>query len=81
MRDRSGGDHPRVGGHACGDGAVGAGNPEPLFVSRGFCVQSVQRVGDGSHLKLRVQTKGTGPISCIAFGLAGTWRISLQSET
>ncbi len=47
----------------------GAGNPEPLFGSRGVCVQSIQRVGDGSHLRLGVQGRGAAPMTCIGFGL------------
>jgi len=47
----------------------GEGNPEPLFMTRGLSVLEKRRVGDGSHLKLRVQSKGRPPLDCIAFGL------------
>lgn len=47
----------------------GQGNPEPLFVSRAMKVIDRQRVGDGSHLRLRVGGNGGGAISCIGFGL------------
>jgi len=47
----------------------GEGNPEPLFVSRGVKVLDCQRVGDGSHLRMRVDGDGAGPLSCICFGL------------
>ncbi|MCE5197493.1 MAG: single-stranded-DNA-specific exonuclease RecJ [Armatimonadota bacterium] len=47
----------------------GEGNPEPMFMSRGFTVLSRQRVGDGSHLKMRVQGENAPPIDCIAFKL------------
>lgn len=47
----------------------GEGNPEPLFVTRGVRVLERQRVGDGSHLKMRVGGDGAGPLSCICFGL------------
>jgi len=47
----------------------GLGNPEPLFVSRDMKVLDRQRVGDGSHLRLRVGGNGSGALSCIGFGL------------
>lgn len=47
----------------------GMGNPEPLFMTRGLRVLQRQRVGDGSHLRMRVQGDGGGPLQCIAFGL------------
>ena len=47
----------------------GEGNHEPLFVSRNVKVLDRQRVGDGSHLKMRVAGDGAGPLSCIGFGL------------
>lgn len=47
----------------------GMGNPEPLFMSRGMKIVDMQRVGDGSHLKLRVSGNGSDAISCIGFGL------------
>lgn len=47
----------------------GEGNPEPLFMSSGLTVLDRQRVGDGSHLRLRVRGNGGNPISCIGFGM------------
>jgi len=47
----------------------GEGNPEPLFMTRGLSVVEKRRVGDGSHLKLRVRANDGQPIDCIAFGL------------
>ncbi len=47
----------------------GAGNPEPLFLSRNMKVLDRQRIGDGSHLRLRVSGDGSGAISCVGFGL------------
>jgi len=47
----------------------GEGNSEPLFISRGMKVLDRQRVGDGSHLRMRVDGDGNGPLSCICFGL------------
>jgi single-stranded-DNA-specific exonuclease len=60
--------------HALADSLVslepfGMGNPEPLFLSRAVHVLDRQRVGDGSHLRLKVRGAGSGSISCIAFGL------------
>lgn len=49
----------------------GVGNPEPLFLSRDMKVLDRQRVGDGSHLRLRVSGNGSGSLSCIGFGLGG----------
>jgi single-stranded-DNA-specific exonuclease len=45
----------------------GEGNPEPLFVSRGLNVVDWRRLGDGSHLRMRVAGNGGGPLSCIWF--------------
>lgn len=47
----------------------GAGNAEPLFLSRNLSVVSKQRVGDGSHFKMQIKGKNTNPIACIGFGL------------
>ncbi|MEN6372174.1 MAG: single-stranded-DNA-specific exonuclease RecJ [Armatimonadota bacterium] len=47
----------------------GAGNPEPVFVSTDFDLLERRRVGDGSHLKMRVLGKGGAQLNCIAFGL------------
>lgn len=47
----------------------GEGNMEPVFMSRGVTVVDRQRVGDGSHLRMRVRGSGNGSVSCIAFGL------------
>lgn len=47
----------------------GAGNAEPLFLSRNLSVVSKQRVGDGSHFKMQIKGKNTNPIDCIGFGL------------
>lgn len=49
----------------------GTGNPEPLFVIRRLAVLERQRVGDGSHLRMRLQGEGCPPIDCIAFGMGG----------
>ncbi|MHB9035346.1 MAG: single-stranded-DNA-specific exonuclease RecJ [Armatimonadota bacterium] len=45
----------------------GEGNSEPLFITRNLNVLQRQRVGDGSHLKLKVQGPNAPPIDCIAF--------------
>ncbi|MCE5324178.1 single-stranded-DNA-specific exonuclease RecJ [bacterium] len=45
----------------------GEGNPEPVFMTTGLKVTHKQRVGDGSHLKLKVQGKNGPAIECIAF--------------
>ncbi|MCE5314967.1 MAG: single-stranded-DNA-specific exonuclease RecJ [Armatimonadota bacterium] len=45
----------------------GEGNLEPMFITRNFKVLNYQRVGDGSHLKLKVQGWQGAPIDCIAF--------------
>jgi len=47
----------------------GEGNPEPLFMTRNLTVLDRQRVGDGSHLRMRVRGDGNGPLTCIAFGM------------
>lgn len=47
----------------------GAGNPEPMFLSRGVQVLDRQRIGDGSHLRLRVSGNGSGALSCVGFGM------------
>ncbi len=47
----------------------GNGNPEPLFMTRKLSVLRRERVGDGSHLKMRLQGDGSAPIGCIAFGM------------
>jgi single-stranded DNA-specific DHH superfamily exonuclease len=36
------------------------GHPEPLFLSRGVTLERVRRIGDGSHLAMRVATGGLG---------------------
>lgn len=46
----------------------GTGNPEPLFATRNLLVLHKQRMGDGSHLRLRVQGNGGPPITCVGFG-------------
>ena len=45
----------------------GVGNPEPLFVTRQLILLEKQRMGDGSHLRLKVQANGGAPIGCVAF--------------
>lgn len=47
----------------------GAGNPEPVFISTDVDLLERRRVGDGSHLKMRVLGKGGAQLNCIAFGL------------
>lgn len=47
----------------------GTGNPEPLFVTRRLVVERRERVGDGSHLKMRLGSHGAAPLECIAFGM------------
>lgn len=47
----------------------GEGNREPLFMSRALTVLDRQRVGDGSHLRMRVRGPGNAPLTCIGFGL------------
>ena len=47
----------------------GAGNPEPLFMSRDLTVIDRRRVGDGSHLRLTVRGDGGDILPCIGFGL------------
>lgn len=51
----------------------GSGNPKPLFVTRDQQIKALQRVGDGSHLKLDVSQDGGPTLSCVAFGLAQEW--------
>ncbi len=46
----------------------GAGNPEPIFVSRSLKVISKQRVGDGSHLRMTVLASDGQELPCIGFG-------------
>lgn len=56
----------------------GNANPEPLFVTNSLKVVEVRRVGDGSHLKLKVWTDGcTSAIDCIGFGF-GDWASELD---
>ncbi len=54
----------------------GEGNPEPLFMSRGVKVLDRQRVGDGSHLRMRVNGSGNGPLLVhrVRVGRAGEHR-------
>jgi single-stranded-DNA-specific exonuclease len=47
----------------------GEGNPEPVFMTSALKVLQKQRVGDGSHLKLKVQGKKGSAVDCIAFGM------------
>lgn len=48
----------------------GAGNPEPVFVSRSLKVVESRRVGSaGNHLKMRVSRESGQPVDCIAFGM------------
>lgn len=46
----------------------GAGNPEPVFISRSLSVISKKRVGDGSHLQMTVQARDGRELPCIGFG-------------
>ena len=46
----------------------GAGNPRPVFALLGATVESVQSVGQGRHLKLRL-TKGTSRFDAIFFSV------------
>lgn len=46
----------------------GMANQEPLFMTRGMTVKQMQRVGDGSHLRMQLEKNGSAPIQCIAFG-------------
>lgn len=45
----------------------GEGNREPVFMTTNLKVLQKQRVGDGSHLKLKVQGKNGPALDCIAF--------------
>lgn len=47
----------------------GMSNPEPVFLTRNLTVLDRQRVGDGSHLRMRVTGDGGSPMTCIAFGM------------
>jgi len=47
----------------------GTGNPEPTFGCRGAKVEQMRRVGDGSHLKLRLSGRTARLVEGIAFGL------------
>lgn len=46
----------------------GAGNPEPVFMSRSLKVVNKRRVGDGSHLSMTVLKSDGQDVSCIGFG-------------
>lgn len=48
----------------------GAGNPQPLFLGRGYGILRARAIGtDRSHLKLTIQGKGGTILDGIAFGL------------
>jgi single-stranded-DNA-specific exonuclease len=49
-------------------GPFGMGNPAPLLVARGLQVQEVSRVGDGSHLSLRLKGQAGEMLRAIWFG-------------
>jgi single-stranded-DNA-specific exonuclease len=49
-------------------GPFGMGNPAPLLVARGLQVQEVSRVGDGSHLSLRLKHQSGEMLRAIWFG-------------
>jgi single-stranded-DNA-specific exonuclease len=55
----------------------GQGNPEPLFASSGVELSQVRRVGDGSHLKVKVRCTYGPHIDGIGFGL-GDYEPALQ---
>ncbi|MCL5411734.1 MAG: single-stranded-DNA-specific exonuclease RecJ [Patescibacteria group bacterium] len=62
----------------------GMGNPEPIFLGRGFEVKDFRTVGsDGKHLKLRLGAevmgawKRQGVYEAIGFGL-GEWKLKLR---
>lgn len=46
----------------------GPGNPEPIFCSSEVGLLEKRKVGDGSHLKMRVMGRGGAQLNCIAFG-------------
>lgn len=46
----------------------GPGNAEPVFCSSGVDLLEKRKVGDGSHLKMRVMGRGGAQLNCIAFG-------------
>jgi single-stranded-DNA-specific exonuclease len=46
----------------------GMGNPAPTLVSRGLQVEEARRVGDGSHLSLRLREEKGGVVGAIWFG-------------
>lgn len=45
----------------------GFGNTRPVFVSEGMQISDVRTVGNGKHLKFKVE--GSNPIDCIAFNM------------
>jgi single-stranded-DNA-specific exonuclease len=45
----------------------GMGNPAPVLVTRGLTVEKMARVGDGSHLSLRLKSNGGGALGAIWF--------------
>ncbi len=51
----------------------GSGNPEPVLVTLGQRITSLQRVGDGSHLKMTAARNGGPTLSCVAFGVGEAW--------
>ena len=53
----------------------GAGNPRPVFALLGATVDSVQAVGQGKHLKLRL-SKGPSRFDAIFFSMTGGPRLS-----
>lgn len=51
----------------------GFGNPKPVLATRGLRVSDIRTVGEGKHLKFKVDdsewSRGTGNIDAIAFGM------------
>jgi len=65
---------PSISSRSSRAGAVGAGNPEPLFLIRGFEVlRGTRVVGDG-HLRLQVRDRKGRRRRSSGFSLAGAWK-------
>jgi single-stranded-DNA-specific exonuclease len=47
----------------------GTGNAEPVFGCRNVKIEHIRRIGDGSHLRLRVSGQTSRLVECVAFGM------------
>ncbi|MGI6296746.1 MAG: single-stranded-DNA-specific exonuclease RecJ [Armatimonadota bacterium] len=53
----------------------GAGNPEPVFISRSMRVVTKKRVGNGTHLQLTVVSTDGRKLPCIGFGFGDRYDV------